>query len=299
LAAAVHLTRRRAAKTYNLATLSVVAATLAACLWLAGCSPHAFFYYPNKNLYIEPHHLKLNYEMVRFPSANGKMIFGLLFRTEQKPKGIVVHFHGNFGNVSNHFIGATFMLDHGFDVFVFDYEGYGGSEGRPSPARTVADGIAALKLAAALDRNPQGGVVVLAQSLGGAAAIPAMARAPVARAAVIQSSFTNYRVIARDVLKRSWITWILYPIYPQLLWTRYEPVRWLDRLPPMPLMFIHGDRDGVIPLKMTKKLFDRAREPKQLWIVPGAGHNDLRQSAGEDYDRRVAEFFSSAVPAYQ
>ena len=234
--------------------------------------------------------------MVFFPSENGKKLFGLLFRTKQDhPKGIVVHFHGNFGNVSNHFIGATFMLDHGFDVLVFDYEGFGGSEGRPSPARTVGDGMAALKLAAALDRNPQGGVVVLAQSLGGAIAIPAIARERFVRAAVIQSTFPNYRMIARDVLKRSWITWILYPIYPQLLYTRYEPARWVTKLPPIPLLFIHGDRDNVVPMKMTKILYDRAHEPKELWIVPGAGHNSLRQEAGDEYDRRVADFFSKAV----
>lgn len=271
------------------------AAALAAAVFLGACSPHTFFYYPNNRLYVEPHHLKLSYEMLYFPSENGKTIFGLLFRTAQPPKGIVLQFHGNFGNVSNHFIGATFLLDHGFDVMVFDYEGYGGSEGRPSPARTVGDGMAAIKLAAALNRNPDGGVVVLAQSLGGAIAIPAMAREPIVKAAVIQSSFTNYRSIARDVLRRSWITWILYPIYPQLLWTRYEPVSWLGRLPPMPLLFIHGDADNVIPVRMTRALYKRANEPKELWIVPGAGHNGLRQQAGDAYERRVADFFTKAL----
>lgn len=272
-----------------------LAVLAAASFWLSGCSPHAFFYYPNDKLHVDPAHLNLPYEMVWFPSENGREIFALLFKTNLQPKGIAVHFHGNFGNVSNHFIGSSFLIHHGFDVLVFDYQGYGASEGRPSPARTVGDGVAALKLAASLDRNPSGGVVVLAQSLGGAVAIPAMAREPVARAAVIQSAFTNYRVIARDVLKRSWITWILYPVYPQLLWTRYEPMRWLDRLPAMPLLFIHGDRDRVIPIRMTRALFERAKEPKTLWIVDGAGHNDLRQSAGEEYDRRVADFFSRAV----
>jgi fermentation-respiration switch protein FrsA (DUF1100 family) len=156
--------------------------------------------------------------------------------------------------------------------------------------------VAAIKLAAALDRNPRGGVVVFAQSLGGAVAIPAIAKSgSLVKAAVIQSTFTNYRVIARDVLGRSWITWLLWPVYPQLLWTRYEPWRWIDRLPPIPLLFIHGDRDPVIPVGMTRKLYARAHEPKELWIVPGAGHNGLRQEAGDAYDTRVADFFSRAL----
>src|SRR6185295_5707440 len=97
------------------------------------------------------------------PSGNGKKLFALYFPTDQPPKGIVLHFHGNFGNVSNHFIGSSFLVYHAFDVLVFDYEGYVGSEGHPSPARTVQDGVAALRYAATLNRNPKGGVVVLAQ----------------------------------------------------------------------------------------------------------------------------------------
>src|SRR5689334_996887 len=69
-----------------------LAALAAAAIWLTGCSPHAFFYYPNNNLYVEPHHLNLSYEELWFPSANKKMLFGLLFRTKQEPKGIVVQF---------------------------------------------------------------------------------------------------------------------------------------------------------------------------------------------------------------
>lgn len=273
------------------------AVALLACsaLILSGCSAHRFFYYPDRRLYVDPHKLKLDYEMKWFESTNGRKLFALYFPARSEPKGIVVHFHGNFGNVSNHFIGSSFLVDHGFDVLVFDYQGYGGSEGRPSPARTVGDGVAALRFAAKLNRNPSGGVVVLAQSLGGAVAIPAMTIEPVARAAVIQAAFTNYRSMARDVLGRSVITWILYPIYPSLLYTRYQPARYVTRLPAMPLLFIHGSRDEVVPIRMTRELYARAKEPKELWVVEGAGHNDLRQHAGDAYDDRVAAFFTAAL----
>jgi len=139
--------------------------------------------------------------------------------------------------------------------------------------------------------------VVLSQSLGGAVAIPAMAREPLARAAVIQAAFTNYRSISRDVLGRHVITWLLYPIYPSLLYTRYQPARWVGRLPGIPLLFIHGTKDEVIPEKMTRELYRRAKEPKELWIVEGAGHNGLRQQAGDVYDERVADFFTKALAA--
>ncbi|MBV9079944.1 MAG: alpha/beta hydrolase [Elusimicrobia bacterium] len=272
-----------------------IARVLLVAVFLTSCSPTRFFYYPNNVLYVDPAHLKLKYEMRWFKSLNGKKLFALYFPTDQAPKGIVVHFHGNYGNVSNHFIGSSFLVHQGFDVLVFDYEGYGGSEGHPKPKRTIEDGVAALRYAKDIDRGPPGSVVVLAQSLGGAIAIPAMVKEPIAKAAVIQAAFTSYRGIARDVLKRSAWTWILYPIAPWFIGTANDPVRFVGKLPDIPLLFIHGDKDPVIPIRMTKELFDKAKEPKELWIVPGAGHNDLRQQAGDAYDERVGDFFTKAL----
>src|SRR4051812_35440073 len=106
-------------------------------LLVTACSPTRFFYYPNKHLYADPEKKGFDYQMMQYDSLNGKKLFALLFRTKMEPQGTVVHFHGNFGNVSNHFMAATFLLEHGFDVLEFDYEGYGGSEGTPTPERTI------------------------------------------------------------------------------------------------------------------------------------------------------------------
>ena len=80
--------------------------------------------------------------MIQYPSLNGKMLWAILIKTDQPPKGTVVHFHGNFGNLSNHFPLAVFLVKNGFDVLAFDYEGYGASQGHPSPKNIVNDGIA-------------------------------------------------------------------------------------------------------------------------------------------------------------
>lgn len=262
----------------------------------SACSPTRFFYYPNKKLYVDPEKVNLTYEMMRYPSENGKNLFALLFRTNQTPKGLAVHFHGNFGNVSNHFLASSFLVDHGFDVLIFDYQGYGGSEGRPSPKRTVEDGVATLRFARSLSRTPNRDVVVLAQSLGVAAAIPAIAAAPDGvRGAVFQAGFSSYRSMSREVLKRSWITWPLYPVVPWFIGRRYDPDRYLEKLPPIPLLFVHGGNDEIIPVSMTRRLFEGAKSPKELWLVEGADHNRLRQQAGERYDRRVSEFFTKCV----
>lgn len=270
-------------------------ALLALILAVGACSPTRFFYYPNKVLYLDPEKLGYAYEMKRFESKNGKKLFALLFKTQQNPKGIVVHLHGNYGNVSNHFLGSYFLVNHGYDVLIFDYQGYGDSEGRSTPRRTIDDGQAAVQFAVDLNRNPNGGVVLFGQSLGGAIAIPVMAKEPTVKGAVIESAFYSYRSIACDVVKRSAWTWILYPVYPWMLPTRYDPVRYLDKIPPRPIFFIHGTADRIVPSKMSEILFAKAKEPKSLWIIDGGDHIGGRRKEGDNYEKRVADFFDAAL----
>jgi fermentation-respiration switch protein FrsA (DUF1100 family) len=268
---------------------------LSLILLLNGCAPTRLFYHPNKVLYLDPAKLSYTYDMMRFPSLNGKKLFGLLFRTQQDPKGIVVHLHGNYGNVSNHFLGTYYLVNHGFDVLVIDYEGFGDSEGRPTPKRTIEDGRGAVRFAKTLNRNPSGGIVLVGQSLGGAVAIPVMAQEPDVKAAVIESAFTSYRSIARDVTKRSVITWLAYPIYPWMLPTAYDPVKFVAKISPRPLLFIHGTADRVVPAWMSQELFDRAQEPKSIWLLNGVGHIEGRHKEGEVYEKRVADFLTNAL----
>src|SRR5688572_495211 len=98
---------------------------------LQSCSPQRYFYYPNSILYVDPEKVGLKPDIMQYPSFNGKKLTALYFKTDQEPKGTIVHFHGNYGNVSSHFPLAVFLLKYGYDVLAFDYQGYGASEGRP------------------------------------------------------------------------------------------------------------------------------------------------------------------------
>jgi uncharacterized protein len=264
-------------------------------LALTACGPARFYYYPNNKLYLDPAKLNLDYEMHSYPSLNGKKIFGMVFRTANPPKGIVVHFHGNFGNVSNHFLGSAYLIHHGFDVLIFDYQGFGGSEGKPTPQNTVEDGIASIRYAASLNRNPKGGVVVVGQSIGGAAAVVAMAREPLAKAGMIEASFPSYRGMVRDVMKRSWILWPGYPLYPFFASKKWDPGRYVHKISPRPLLFIQGTADRIVPPRISEELYRLAKEPKRLWIIEGAGHIEGRRVAGDAYEKTIADFFSEAL----
>jgi len=263
-------------------------------LLLCACSPQRFFYYPNRILYVDPDKTGLHPDLVKYPSSNGKMLTALYFRTDQRPKGTIVHFHGNFGNISNHYPLSLFLLKYGFDVLAFDYEGYGASEGRPSPKNLVEDGIASVRYAQAHLRDSTTGVAVFGQSLGGGVAIVVTAQEPLVKGAVIEAAFSGHAAMARAALKRHILTWPLYPIAPLFMNHSYDALRCVGRIAPRPVFFVHGDRDAIVPVDMSKELFEKAGQPKKLWIVPGAGHLEPRRRAGAQYENAIADFFTLA-----
>jgi len=276
----------------------VLAIALALVAALNGaCSPSRVFYYPNKHLYVDPKNIGINYELLEYPSLNGKKLIAIRFETKSHPKGTIVHFHGNFGNVSNHFMESEYLVNYGFDVIVFDYQGFGGSQGNPSPAITIEDGLATVRFALKNGRSPH--VALLGQSMGAAVATVVAAEEPAVEGVVLEAGFTSYRAIMRHVLRRSAWTWIVYPFYPLLIGHRYDPDRFIARISPRPILFIHGDADRLVPYRMSQTLYDKAGEPKEIWIVPGAGHLECRRKASAVYEKRIADFFTRAMAASQ
>ena len=265
------------------------------CALLSGCGPQRFFYYPNRILYVDPDKIGLHPELVHYPSLNGKDLTALYFRTDQKPKGTIVHFHGNFGNVSGHFPLSLFLLKYGYDVLAFDYEGYGASDGNPTPKHLLEDGIASVRYAHTHLREGATNVAVFGQSLGGSTAIVVTAQEPLVRAAVIEAAFTGHAAMARAVLARHWLTWPLYPIAPLFMNHSLNPIKFVARISPRPLLIIHGEADTTVPPEMSHALFEKAGEPKTLWMVPGAGHLEIRRHKGVEYEKKIADFFDAAL----
>jgi fermentation-respiration switch protein FrsA (DUF1100 family) len=287
--------RKAQSEQISAARYALLAVCFALPFVLMGCNPQRFFYYPNRHLYADPDKTGLHPELVQYLSLNGKMLTALYFKTSQPPKGTIVHFHGNFGNVSNHFPLSLFLLKYGFDVLAFDYEGYGASEGKPSPKNIVNDGIASVRYAYDHRRDPATGVAVFGQSLGGATAIVVTAKEPLVKGAVIEAAFTGHAAMVRAALGRHIITWPLYPFAPFFVNHSLDPIKFVAQISPRPVFFIHGDADEIVPVAMSKELYEKAKEPKKLWIVPGAGHLEAHRIANTQYETAVADFFTTVL----
>jgi fermentation-respiration switch protein FrsA (DUF1100 family) len=134
-------------------------------------------------------------------------------------------------------------------------------------------------------------IVVFGQSLGGALAIHYVAHGTLrgsVRALVADSSFSDYRELVREKLAGFFLTWPFQWLPWLTVDDDYSPAAAVRAISPVPLLLIHGDRDVVVPPQHSRRLYELAGEPKELWIVPEAGHIQALRS--ESVRRRLAEF---------
>jgi fermentation-respiration switch protein FrsA (DUF1100 family) len=239
-------------------------------LTLAGCIER-FFFYPDSARYTTPEQFGLKAEDVRLTASDGTRLHGWFLPAAGPAKGTVLHLHGNAANVSNHLPLVAWMPARGFNVLMLDYRGFGQSEGKPTLDGIVEDALAALgylRTRAGVDRDR---IVVFGQSLGGATALRMLARdAAGVRLAIIDSSFPSYRGIARDATAGSAMAPLVALAASALPSPDKDPEAALKSIR-MPLIFIHGTRDSVIPHANSDALHVAA-PGSQLWKIPDAEH---------------------------
>jgi fermentation-respiration switch protein FrsA (DUF1100 family) len=249
-----------------------VAAVLSGVLATA-CT--AVFFQPHRVQVFTPDKLGLAYQEVRFKTRDGLELYAWFIPAKGPALGTVLQLHGNAENISTHFTSLAWMPARGFNLFAFDYRGYGASEGAPSLDGVQFDIDAALETLLARDDIDKNRIVMYGQSLGGALAAYYVAhtqRRDRIRALVLESAFSDYVDVAKEKFTDHWFTWPFQWIPDLSVDDRYSPLPGMGSISPIPLLVLHGDQDRTVPMHHGERLYTGAREPKQLWIVPGAGH---------------------------
>jgi fermentation-respiration switch protein FrsA (DUF1100 family) len=229
-------------------------------------------------------------EDVWFETASGVRLHGWFVRASagRPATATVIYFHGNGGNLSYTDWIAAELAARGFDVLLFDYRGYGRSEGSVTDERGLyEDADAAYDYVVRARGVPPESVVLYGQSLGTAAAADVAARNTCA-ALVLESGMSSARDMAATILP--WLPSFLHGLGRN----RFDTAQKLGRVR-RPVFVVHGDRDEIIPVEQGRKLFAAAREPKRLLIVEGAGHNDLSHVGGAKYLDTLADFIRGSV----
>ena len=281
----------------TVAGMFLAAALTAAICMSTGCVS-GMFYYPDRTDYGLPSDLGLEFTEVTFASRDGTRLTGWFVPAAGGPaRGTVVHFHGNAQNMTAHFGFVDWLPKRGFNVFVFDYRGYGRSAGRPDRRGVYEDGAAALAhVRARPDVDPRR-IVVLGQSLGAATAVAILGREGTqgVRAVAVDSAFYSYRSIVKDKIARMpLLSWFRTPLSRLVIDDEFSAGPVVGRIAPVPMLFLHGSEDPVIPAAHSQRLFREAGEPKSLLILEGAGHTEALAAPGPMRERLV-DFFTRAL----
>jgi uncharacterized protein len=224
-------------------------------------------------------------EEVHFRSADGTALHGwFLPSTTPEPCGTVLFLHGNAGNVAWH-VGFTPPLTrHGLDVFLFDYRGYGASEGNSSEAGLHADAAAAYAYLRESRQLPPDRLLLAGHSLGAAVAAR-LASETEAAGLVLAAPFTSL-----PAAMQARLPWFPVGVLP---WRtgRFDAlvsIRHID----MPSLMLLGRDDNLVPAADARALFHAAAEPK-VWVDVAGGHNEVFSS--EEFHRAFSSFVRNTL----
>lgn len=267
----------------GLALLVLVWIALAVLAWLF---QRKLIYFPMRHPVPSIRSFVATGEDVSFPTEDGIRLDGWFLPSEDGVEGAaMLVFNGNAGDRSFRLPLALALARSGYSVLLFDYRGYGGNGGSPSESGLIADARAARAyLAGRPDVDPDR-IVYLGESLGSAVAVGLAAEHPPA-ALVLRSPFTSLAQLGRHH----------FPILPVRLLIR-DRFASIDRIGSVscPVLVVAGDADRIVPIGYSRKLFEAARQPKRLAVIPGADHNDAALLDGERFLDEVARFSNEAL----
>ncbi|MFN2349369.1 MAG: alpha/beta hydrolase, partial [Thioalkalivibrio sp.] len=235
-------------------------------------------YLPMSALVTTPAEQGMDYEDVRVTTDDGVALHGW-FVPAPDPRGVLLFFHGNAGNISHRMASINIFRDLGLSVFIMDYRGYGQSEGRPSEAGLRQDARAAWHWLTQTRAIPAQEIVVFGRSLGAAVAADLAAEHPPG-ALILESAFTSAADLGAEV----------YPWLPvrQLLRHRYELIETLPAVD-APLLIAHSRDDEIVSFEHAKRLMLVAHDRAVLLEMEG-GHNDGFLRSGTRYVRGLGDF---------
>jgi hypothetical protein len=249
-------------------------------LLLAFVFQRRLIYFPFTALQATPDALGLRYEDVHFQAEDGTRLHGWFIPAEEAD-GVLLFCHGNAGNISHRLESIGIFHRLGLDVFIFDYRGYGQSEGKPSEMGTYQDAEAAWRYLTEKRKIKPSRIIIFGRSLGGAVAAW-LAQHHTPAALVLESTFTAMPDIAATH----------YPYLPVrlLLRFKYDTTEYLKKVD-CPVLIVHSRDDEIMPSSHGQRLFAAAPEPKNFLEISGT-HNEGFLTSGSQYQEGLNAFIT-------
>jgi hypothetical protein len=240
-------------------------------------------YYPTKDIEGTPSDIGLKYEELTLTTKDNIKL-SAWYVPAKNERGVLLFCHGNAGNISHRLDSIRIFHDLGLSVLIFDYRGYGRSEGSPTEDGTYLDAESAWEyLVSAKGIRPEK-IILFGRSLGSVVAAEFALRHPAA-GIIIESGFKSIPALGAK----------FFPYLPIRLISRFQ-YSTIDKVSMinMPKLFIHSPQDEMIPYEHGIALFKNAKEPKEFLQMTG-GHNEGFLTSGKIYTDGLDRFIAKVL----
>lgn len=230
-------------------------------LFLLYIFQNSFIFFPSKTLEINPGQYSIHYEDHYFQAGDGVNLHGWWIEKPEASATVILS-HGNAGNISHRISLVQMMNGLNVNFFLYDYRGYGKSEGKPDERGLYLDGLAAYHFVRETKGIAPSEIILFGRSIGGAVAAENAVKSEIG-GLVVEAAFSDVRSLMRQ----------LFPIVPSFL-AKYDfPVSEYLKQTNVPIMIMHSHQDDIIPYSHGLKNYEAANSPKWFIELQG-GHND-------------------------
>jgi fermentation-respiration switch protein FrsA (DUF1100 family) len=255
-----------------LGTLACLYVLAAAAIWYAQTK---VLYHPRRAIDVTPANFGLAFDSVTLP-LSGDRLAGWWVPSKIPHPATLLYLHGNAGNVSVNADQVRRLASTGLNIFIFDYRGYGDSTGGPPRERLVYEDAERAWTYLVRERHiPPADIVIYGHSLGGAVGIDLASRHPDAGALITESTLPSVIDVAQETVFR-WLPLRL------IVTERFDAISRIRSIH-VPKLIVHGESDTMLPVRLGRRLYDAAADPKQLAVIPGGDHEDSAEVNGAAY----------------
>ncbi len=241
----------------------------------------SMLFMPYRDIDATPESWGMRYSHVEIKTEDNIKLHGWFIPAKDSNK-VILFSHGNAGNISNRGDSIKIFHELGLNVLIFDYRGYGKSEGHPHEQGLYQDVYAVWTYLIEKKGYTKENIIIFGRSLGGAVAMWLAVKVQ-AHSLIIESTFSSFRDIASAQL----------PIISRLLIARYS-FKTAGRASKFAgqLLVVHSVEDEIVPYKLAKKIFNAATQPKTFLTISG-GHNEGFMLSQEVYKNGLKQFISN------
>ncbi len=262
-------------------------------------------YYRGRTTKLHPRDLGVRFEEITLKTADGLKLSCWLLPADGVPKGTIIYLHG----VSEcKIVGlplAERLHRHGYNVFLYDSRRHGDSEGKFCTYGFYEKHDTSTLISWLQSRTDLeiGKIGLFGSSMGAAVALQVAARDKRVAVVVAESGFATLRTIFDDYQKR--MTKLPWHYLRNLVIVRSERMAHFKassvspvdaaRDVHVPIFILHGTEDRLIKSSYSQQLYESAGDPKELWLIENANHSNMAEVGGEEYYKRILDFFASVM----